>query len=128
MFGFVKFLILLVKTFYHLLDPNKNGMKAAPISVKYIASILLACFWALAFTLYIGEIWLLGYNLFGHMAIVTMAFVTWIVIKTIQKQYPDRPLIDQLRTPDRSQRDYEMTDQERDEMLVKALKDNKMIG
>jgi len=62
------------------------------------------------------------------MAIVSMAFVTWIVIKTIQKQYPDRPLIDQLRTPDRSQRDYEMTDLERDELLVKALKDNKMIG
>jgi len=92
-------------------------MRNAPIQIKYIASILLACFWALAFSLYAGEIWYLGYNVFGHMAIVSMAFITWLVIKTVQKQYPDRPRLEQLRQPDRAQRDYEMSDEERSAII-----------
>jgi len=90
-------------------------MRNAPMQIKYIASIMLACFWALAFSLYAGEMWYLGYNVFGHMAIVSMAFITWLVIKTVQKQYPDRPKYDQLRQSDRAQRDSEMSDEERAE-------------
>ena len=116
MHGLYKFLRLLFKTFYQLLDPNFNGMRNAPLQIKYIASIMLACFWALAFSLYAGEIWYLGYNVFGHMAIVSMAFITYLVIKTIQKQYPDRPRFEQLRQPDRTQRDSEMSDEQRQQL------------
>jgi hypothetical protein len=120
MYGLYKFLRLLFKTFYQLLDPNFNGLKNAPMQTKYIVSILLACFWALAFSLYAGEIWYLGYNVFGHMAIVSMAFITWLVIKTVQKQYPDRPRLEQLRQPDRAQRDYEMPEQERLALMTRS--------
>jgi len=120
MFGLLKFLRLLFKTFWHLLDPNKNGLKNAPMQIKYFVSIWLACFWALAFSLYTGEIIYLGYNVFGHLAIVSMAFVTWLVVKTVQKQYPDRPKYDELRQPDRAQRDSEMSDEERLQAAQKA--------
>jgi len=113
MYGLYKFLQLLFKTFLQLLNPNFNGLKNAPMQTKFIVSFWLACFWALAFSLYAGELYYLGYNVFGHGAIISMAFVTWLVMKTIQKQYPDRPRSEHLRQPDRAQRDYEMSDEER---------------
>ena len=116
MIGLLKFLRLLFKTFWQLLDPNFNGLKNAPMQIKYLASIWLACFWALAFSLYTGEIIYLGYNVFGHLAIVSMAFVTWLVIKTVQKQYPERSKYDELRQPDRAQRDSEMSDEQRQQL------------
>jgi len=113
MFGLIKFLIALCRTFYELLDPNLNAMRNAPISIKYGASIILACMWCLAFGLYVGELTMIGYNMFGHIAIVSMAFFTWLVMKTMKKQYPDRVVIEQLRQPDRAQRDLEMSDEEK---------------
>jgi len=113
MIGLYKFLRLLLKTFWQLLDPNFNGLKDAPMQTKYIVSFWLACFWALAFSLYAGELYYLGYNVFGHGAVISMAFITWLVIKTIQKQYPERSKYDQLRQPDRRERDSEMSDEER---------------
>ena len=113
MIGLFKFLRLLFKTFWQLLDPNKNGLKNAPMQIKYLASIWLACFWALAFSLYTGEIIYLGYNVFGHLAIVSMAFVTWLVVRTVEKEYPERPKDEQLRQPDRSPRDQELSDNEK---------------
>jgi len=114
--GLFKFLRLLFRTFWQLLDPNFNGLKNAPMQIKYIVSIWLGCFWALAFSLYTGELYYLGYNVLGHGAVISMAFITWLVIKTVQKQYPDRPKYDQLRQPDRAQRDSEMSDEERQQL------------
>jgi len=113
MFGLIKFIIAVCRTFYELLDPNLNAMRNAPISIKYGASIILACMWCLAFGLYVGELAMIGYNMFGHIAIVSMAFFTWLVMKTMKKQYPDRVVIEQLRQPDRAQRDLEMSDEEK---------------
>jgi len=115
MIGLYKFLRLLLRTFWQLLDPNFNGLKNAPMQIKYIVSIWLGCFWALAFSLYTGELLYLGYNVLGHGAVISMAFITWLVIKTVQKQYPERSKYDQLRQPDRAQRDLEMSDEERAE-------------
>jgi len=113
MFGLIKFIIAVCRTFYELLDPNLNAMRNAPISIKYGASIILACMWCLAFGLYVGELAMIGYNMFGHIAIVSMAFFTWLVMKTMKKQYPDRVVLEQLRQPDRAQRDLEMSDEEK---------------
>jgi len=113
MYSLFKFLFFLARNFYELLDPNKNGLKNAPMQMKYIISVWLACFWALAFSLYTGEIMYLGYNVFGHLAIVSMAFVTWLVVRTVQKEYPDRPTDEQFRQPDRSPRDQELSDNEK---------------
>ena len=37
------------------------------IHIRYFATILLACFWCLAFGLYFGEFLFIGYNMLGHV-------------------------------------------------------------
>lgn len=113
MFGLLKFIIAVCRTFYELLDPNLNALRNAPVSIKYGASILLACLWCLAFGLYVGELTMIGYNMFGHIAIVSMAFLTWLVMRTVTRQYPDRGDYERLRDPDRTPKCYDMTEEEK---------------
>lgn len=113
MFGLLKFLLAVCRTFYELLDPNLNAMRNAPASIKYGASVLLACLWCLAFGLYVGELTLIGYNMFGHIAIISMAFFTWLVVKTVTKQYPVRNQYEILRDPGRAPKCYDMTEEEK---------------
>ena len=119
MFGFFKFLMLIIKSFIQLLDPDRNALKNAPPQIKYITSILLASFWALSFSLYIGELSYLGYNIIGHVAVVSMAFVTWVVFKHFHKTYTLRNEYDLLRDPNRNPKCYELTDQQRLEAASK---------
>jgi len=113
MFGLIKFIIAVCRTFYELLDPNLNALRNAPTSIKYGASILLACLWCLAFGLYVGELAMIGYNMFGHIAIVSMAFLTWLVMRTVTRQYPDRGDYERLRDPGRTPKCYDMTEEEK---------------
>ena len=113
MFGLLKFILAVCRTFYELLDPNLNALRNAPASIKYGASILLACLWCLAFGLYIGELTYIGYNMFGHIAVVSMAFLTWLVMRTVTRQYPDRNEYEILRDPSRIPKCYDMTEEER---------------
>jgi hypothetical protein len=114
MFGLFKFLLLIVKSFRQLLDPNINPLRHAPPYIRYFFSILLACFWCLAFGLYIGEKLTIGYNMFGHIAVISMAFGTWAVFRSVEKSYgPREGTVDFLRMPDRSSRCDELTDEER---------------
>jgi hypothetical protein len=119
MFGFYKFIVLIYKAFVELVDPDKNALKDAPPQIKYIASLLLASFWALAFSLYIGEIAYLGYNIIGHFAVVTMAFVTWLVFKHFRNTYTLRNEYDLLRDPNRTPKCYELTEFERQQAAQK---------
>jgi len=120
MFGLIKFLIALYRAFVALLDPNRNALKDAPPQIKYITSILLAGFWALAFSLYTGELYYLGYNVIGHVAVVTMAFATWLVFRHFRKTYTKRSEYDLLRDPNRLPKCYELTDEERLQAAQKA--------
>jgi hypothetical protein len=113
MFGFVKFLVFVFRNFVQLLDPDRNALKDAPPQIKYITSIFLACFWALAFSLYTGELWYLGYNIIGHFSVVTMAFVTWLVFRHFRRTYTKRSEYDLLRDPARTPKCYELTEEER---------------
>lgn len=117
MWGMFKFLIAVWRAAVQMMDPNRNALRHAPASIKYGASILLACLWCLAFGIYIGELWSIGYNMLGHVFIVTMVFVTWSVFQSISRKYPERGLYDELRDPDRVPKCYEMTEQERLEAL-----------
>ena len=58
-----------------LLDPNLNPLRHAPAFVRYLATILLASFWCLAFGVYFGDIQNIGYNMLGHAAVISMVFV-----------------------------------------------------
>lgn len=57
------------------------------------------------FGLYIGEPMSIPYNMFGHIAVISMAFVTWGVFKQSNRIYgPRAGTEDWLRMPDRSMR------------------------
>lgn len=120
MFGLIKFIIAVSKAFIALLDPNKNALKFAPPQIKYGASILLSCLWCLAFGVWAGELWVIGYNMLGHIFIVSMVFVTYATFRTVQSRYPDRNDYELLRDPARTPKCYEMTDEERQQALQRT--------
>jgi small-conductance mechanosensitive channel len=124
MFGLIKFLMAFYRSAVTVLHPDRNDLRHAPASIKYIASILLACFWCLAFGLYFGELIYIGYNMIGHIAIVSMVFVTVAVFRYFRRTYAPpmvllRPEFELLRDPARAPKCYEMTDHEREQAAVR---------
>lgn len=120
MFSLFKFIRVLFRAGKNLLDPNVNPLRHAPMHIRYFASILLGCFWSLAFGLYIGELLTIGYNMLGHIAVISMAFGTWITFRSVEKVYgPRAGTKDWLRAPDYSSRCDEMTDEQRHELAKK---------
>ena len=101
-----------------LLDPNLNPLRHSPVFVRYLATLLLACFWCLAFGTYFGDFQAIGYNMVGHAAVISMAFVTWAVFKQFNRIYgPREGTQEWLRMPDRSSRCDEMSDEQRLEKI-----------
>lgn len=120
MFGLFKFIIALYRAYIDLLNPNRNVLQYTPPQFKYIISILIASLWAIAFSLYFGELYTLGYNVIGHVAIVSMAFLTWYLLR--KNTYAKlRDEYDLLRDPNRNPKCYEMTDEERMKAMEKTL-------
>lgn len=118
MFGILKFIWLVGKSFVNLLNVDRNALKHIPNETKYLAMIMLSCFWCVAFGLYFGEFSNIAYNMGGHVALITMCFVTWWTFRNYQKQsapYKYRGQ-DFLRMPDRSSRCDELTDEQRIEL------------
>ena len=113
MFTIIKFIYLIFKSGKNVINPNLNPLRYAPQHIRYFTSVLLGCFWCLAFGIYFGELITIGYNMIGHVAIISMAFGTWAVFKSFEKTYEIRKEQDWLRMPDRSSRCDEMTDEER---------------
>ncbi len=111
MFSLLKFIWIVAKAFPGLLNVNKNALKDVPDASKFLAMILLSCFWCLAFGLYVGELLTIGYNMIGHVAIVTMAFVTGWLFRSINRSKSRG--IDFLRMPDKSSRCDEYSDEQR---------------
>jgi hypothetical protein len=114
MFGLAKMLYYLFKSGNKIINPNVNPLKHAPIQIKYIATILLACFWCLAFGMYFKKFEGIAYNMFGHMAVISMAFITWGVFRLSKNIYgPRQGTQAYLRSPDFASRCDELTDEER---------------
>jgi hypothetical protein len=111
MFSVLKFIWIVFKAFPALLNVDRNALANVPSPTKYLAMILLSCFWCLAFGLYIGELLTIGYNMLGHVAIVTMVFVTWYVFRSLN--HTNARGADWLRMPDYSSRCDELTDEQR---------------
>jgi len=114
MFSVLKFIWIVVQAFPNLLNINRNALEHVPTPTKYLAMIILSCFWCLAFGLYIGELLTIGYNMIGHIAIVTMVFVTWYTFRSLNTGNPRGR--DYLRMPDYSSRCDEYTDEQRAEL------------
>lgn len=117
MFSVLKFIWLVLKAFPALLNVDRNALAHVPDYAKYFTMILLSCFWCLAFGLYIGELLTIGYNMIGHIAVVTMVFVTWWTFRSLNFGNPRGA--DYLRMPDYSSRCDEYTDEQRKELAGK---------
>jgi len=118
MFSVLKFVWLVSRSSWNIMNPNLNPLRHAPFYIKYFLSILLGCFWSLAFGLYVGELLTIGYNMIGHIAIISMVFATWAVFRSVENTYgPRTGTVQWLRAPDHSSRCDELTDQQR---LAKA--------
>jgi fatty acid desaturase len=115
MWGLIKIFWALYKSGRGILNPNYNPMRHAPAEVKFLATVILACFWCLAFGIFAGELLTIGYNMIGHIAVLAMVFVTWSSFQWFRKKYPALPTPPLMRDPGRAQRDYELTDQEREQ-------------
>ena len=119
MFSVLKFFWLISRSSWDILNPNLNPLRHAPVYAKYFLSILLGCFWSLAFGLYVGELLTIGYNMLGHIAIISMVFVTWSVFRSVENTYKPRTGVDWLRAPDYSSRCDELTDEQRKELATR---------
>ncbi len=119
MYSLYKFVMYLYRIGLNLLDPNVNALRHMPTHIRYFASIIIACFWCLAFGLYFGELYYIGYNMLGHRAIISMVFVTWSAFKTSEYFYGPGRGEHYLRQPDRSSRCDELSDEQREELAKK---------
>ena len=119
MFGVLKFFRALFLAYRDLLHVDRNALKAIPDQSKYLAMILLSCFWCLAFGIYFGELLAIGYKMLGHVALITMVFVTWLTFRHYQMINPLRSGVDYLRAPDRSSRCDEYTHEERERLATR---------
>ena len=118
MYSILKFIYFLSGKGWSIINPNLNPLRHAPLYVRYFTTILLACFWCLAFGLYFKDFFLIGYNMLGHIAVISMAFITWAVFKQFNRIYSPRVgTQDWLRMPDRSSRCDEMTEEQRLEKI-----------
>jgi hypothetical protein len=114
MFSILKFFYLLITKGGSILNPNLNPLRHAPAHIRYFATVLLACFWCLAFGLYFKEFLFIGYNMLAHMAVISMAFITWMVFKQFDRIYSPRAgTVEWLRMPDKSSRCDELSDEQR---------------
>jgi len=118
LFAFLKFIWIVCKNFKHLLNIDHNALANIPDYAKYYSMIILSCFWALAFGLYVGELFFIGYSMIGHIALITMTFVTWWTFRGYQERAKFKPRQGDswLRAPDRSARDDEMSDEQRQQL------------
>ena len=118
MYSVLRFFYFVFQKGRHLIDPNLNPLRHAPSHIRYFAAVLLACFWCLAFGLYFGDFLLIGYNMMGHIAVISMGFITWTVFKQFDRIYgPREGTREWLRMPDRSSRCDEMTEEQRLEKI-----------
>ena len=123
MFSVLKFIWIIFRAVkqagWDLLNPDVNPLRHMPVYARYFASILIACFWCLAFGLFFGELLFIGYNMLGHIAIITMVFFTWGAFKTSEHFYGPRRDVNFLRQPDYSSRCDELTEEQRKELARK---------
>lgn len=123
MYSILKFIYFLSGKGWSIINPNLNPLRHAPLYVRYFTTILLACFWCLAFGLYFKDFFLIGYNMLGHIAVISMAFVTWAVFKQFNRVYSSRVGTQEwLRMPDRSSRCDEITEKQRLEKIKELNK------
>ena len=124
MFSLLKFFFIIFRGGWNIVNPNINPLRSAPPHIKYFASILLGCFWSLAFGLYTAQFFFIGFNMIAHIGIISMVFVTWYTFRHFRKAYGSVPY-PLMRDPNFSPKCYEMTDGEK---LAAAERADKLLA
>jgi len=75
-------------TISEFLDPTLNSLSRAPGEFKYTMSVILAGMWCVIFGIYTAELTFIGYNILGHVALITGIFVTHRVFRTAKEYAP----------------------------------------
>jgi hypothetical protein len=78
----------MLKIAMQILDPAKNALRNSPTESKYLISILLASMWCVAFGIFTYELMSIGYNIIGHIVLITCVFATWGIFKLQKKWQP----------------------------------------
>jgi len=74
-----------------LMDNTRNGLKNAPMEYKWLVTCLIAAMWCIAFGIFTAELLFIGYNIIGHLALITTAFFTFFVFTTEKGRAPKAP-------------------------------------
>ena len=77
-------------TFSQFLDPSRNALSNAPGEWKYNTSITLAGIWYLIFGIYTAELAFIGYNILGHIALITGIFATHRLFRAAREYSPNK--------------------------------------
>jgi hypothetical protein len=80
-------LFKLIRFLFTLVDPATNALSNAPLEWKYLATNALAFMWCVSFGIYIGEYVTIGYSIVGHVALITMCFLTYYLLRYSKKRY-----------------------------------------
>lgn len=83
--------INLGKFAYGLLDSGKNALKNSPMEYRFLASNLLAAMWCIGFGIYTAELLYIGYNIIGHLTLITCVFFTFFVFTAERKNAEPAP-------------------------------------
>ena len=83
--------VLVSKFGYGLLDNTRNALKNARMEYKFLLSNLLAAMWCVAFGIYTAELLFIGYNIIGHVVLITAVFFTFFVFTTERKRADPAP-------------------------------------
>jgi hypothetical protein len=62
---------------YGLLDSTTNALKDSPAEFRFLLSSILATMWCISFGIYTAELLFIGYNIIGHVLLITCVFITW---------------------------------------------------
>ncbi|CAM3799083.1 hypothetical protein [Polynucleobacter brandtiae] len=120
MYSIIKFVLFLFHSGWKILNPNLNPLRNAPLQVKYFATVLLGCFWSLAFCLYTAQFFFIGINMLAHIVLISMIFVTWYTFTYFRKKYPSRNLPPLMRDRYFAPKCYEMTEAEKSFAIKRA--------
>ena len=86
MFGIFK----LIKLLWSLVDPAKNALSNAPLEWKWLVTNVLGFMWCVSFGIYVGEYVMIGYSIIGHVALITMCFVTYWVMAYSKERFDNK--------------------------------------
>ncbi|MDC3032407.1 hypothetical protein OA249_00410 [Litorivicinus sp.] len=75
-------------TISQFLDPTWNALSNVPGEWKCTMSVVLAGMWCVIFGIYTAELAFIGYDILGHIALITEIFVTHRVFRTAREYSP----------------------------------------